>query len=594
MKVNRTLLHLTLLVGALFAASVHAQCDDHFTAISHIQGSSDTSPLRGSTVTTRGVVTAVVYPDSKAAGIVLRDLQPAPAGTSDSVFIADAQAASIYQVGQSLQVSGRVDELNKLTSLTDISDIKLCDDHNAGQPAQAVALQLPVANHSEWERLEGQLVQLTQPLIVNGSYQLGRYGQLILADKRLMIANNIMVPGAEAMALNKQQQLHMLVLDDGNYAQNPNPLRVAGRDITAASTIRVGDTLTGVEGVLLQNDKGYFLLPTKTPHYQATNPRPANPQAKPARALRIASFNVLNYFNGALQTPSFPTKRGANSAAELARQQAKTVAALSALDADVIGLLEVENNGYQQRGALASLTSALNKVSKQPYRFIITREQPGNDNIKVALLYRPASVSVEGRAALLLQPPFDKGSRAPLAQSFRHLASDTLVTVSINHFKSKGGCPSDASSKDANQADGQGCWNALRTQAAAALSQWLATQPTGVSTNKQIILGDFNAYRMEDPIRMFEQHNWQYLTTESGLHYSYVYNGRTGALDHALASPALAKQLTQMQHWAINADEPTVLDYNLEYKTPAQQKSLYAPTPYRSSDHDPLLATFEF
>ena len=335
-------------------------------------------------------------------------------------------------------------------------------------------------------------------------------------------------------------------------------------------------------------------MPTKTAQYQATNPRPASPQLKPARALRVASFNVLNFFNGASQTPAFPTKRGASNAQELARQQAKTIAALAALDADVIGLLEVENNGYHSQGALANLTAALNTVSKQPYRFIITSEKPGNDQIKVALLYRPATVSVEGHAAMLLQAPFDKGSRPPLAQSFRHLASNELVTVSINHFKSKGGCPKDKSLPDANQGDGQGCWNALRTKAAAALSSWLAGQPTGVKTDKQIILGDFNAYRMEDPIRMLEQHNWQYLAAADGLQYSYVFDGRTGSLDHALASPALAAKLSQMQHWPINADEPTVLDYNMEYKSARQQQSLYAPTPYRSSDHDPLLATFEF
>ena len=591
MKLKSLFLHLTLLLSATYPATASAECSDNYTSIAQIQGAGDSSPLRGSKVTTRGVVTAVVYPNSKAAGILLRDINSAETAASDSVFIADEQAAGIYQAGQQLQISGKVDELAKLTSLTDITDIKLCD----GQATvAAVAVSLPVTKFSDWEAREGQLLKFTQPLIVNGSYQLGRFGQIIVADKRLMIANNIMAPGPDATALNKQQQLHMLVVDDGNIAQNPDPLIVAGREISADSTIRIGDTLTGVEGVLLQNDKGYFLVPTKTAQYQATNPRPASPQPKPARALRVASFNVLNFFNGASQTPAFPTKRGANTAQELARQQAKTIAALAALDADVIGLLEVENNGYQSQGALASLTTALNTVSKQPYRFIITSEKPGNDHIKVALLYRPATVSVEGHAAMLLQAPFDKGSRPPLAQSFRHLASNELVTVSINHFKSKGSCPKDSSHPDANRGDGQGCWNALRTKAAAALSSWLAGQPTGVKTDKQIILGDFNAYRMEDPIRMLEQHNWQYLTAADGVQYSYVFDGRTGSLDHALASPALAAKLSQMQHWPINADEPTVLDYNMEYKSARQQQSLYAPTPYRSSDHDPLLATFEF
>jgi predicted extracellular nuclease len=115
-----------------------------------------------------------------------------------------------------------------------------------------------------------------------------------------------------------------------------------------------------------------------------------------------------------------------------------------------------------------------------------------------------------------------------------------------------------------------------------------------VTTDKQIILGDLNAYRMEDPIQALQQQNWQYLQAADGLHYSYVFRGRTGSLDHALASPALAKQLSSMQHWAINADEPVIMDYNTEFKKPSQKQLLFAPSPYRSSDHDPLLATFVF
>ena len=269
-------------------------------------------------------------------------------------------------------------------------------------------------------------------------------------------------------------------------------------------------------------------------------------------------------------------------------------ARLAALDADVIGLLEVENNGYSTKGALAQLTAALNKGASKPYRFIITTEQPGSDAIKVALLYRPSSVNVEGKAAMLLAKPFDWGSRPPLAQSFRHLASNELVTVSINHFKSKGSCPKDAADVNAEQNDGQACWNTLRTQSAKALSDWLHSQPTGVTTDKQIILGDLNAYRMEAPLQYLEQNGWQHLAPKDAVHSSFVYRGRSGTLDHALASPQLKAKLQQFQHWGINADEPAVLDYNTEFKSKAQQQSLYAPDPFRSSDHDPVLIDFKF
>jgi len=585
-------LPLTLLSALLCSQPVAASCDAEYTHIAAIQGSGDSSPLLAQQLSTQGVVTAVVYPGSQAAGIMLRATTAGSAAAAASLFIADREAAAIYRPGQLLQVSGTVAEINQLTSLAQITDIKLCEGSAVVAP---LTLRLPLAAEQNWEQLEGALLRFEQTLTVNDTYGLGRYGEVTLADTRLMTATELLAPGKEAAALSAiQQQRHMLVLDDGSAQQNPDPVRFGETLLTAANTLRIGDSVSRLEGVLLQDERGYRLLPTKAPHFAATNPRPATPQAKPAKALRIASFNVLNYFNGSGQHPAFPTRRGASSAAELARQQAKTVSALAALDADIIGLLEVENNGYSQQGALANLTAALNKLAAKPYRFIITTEQPGSDAIKVALLYRPSAVSVEGKAAMLLAKPFDWGSRPPLAQSFRHLASGELVTVSINHFKSKGSCPKDAADKNADQGDGQACWNALRVTSAKALSDWLASQPTGVASDKQLILGDLNAYRLEDPVTTLEQRNWHYLSAAEGSQYSYVYRGRTGSLDHALASPALAAQLHSMQHWAINADEPVLLDYNVEFKSDSLQQQLYAPTPYRSSDHDPLIATFQF
>ena len=71
----------------------------------------------------------------------------------------------------------------------------------------------------------------------------------------------------------------------------------------------------------------------------------------------------------------------------------------------------------------------------------------------------------------------------------------------------------------------------------------------------------------------------------TGQQYSYVYRGQSGSLDHALATPALAKNVTGVAAWHINADEPHFLDYNQEYNPQA----LYQADPFRSSDHDPVL-----
>ena len=70
--------------------------------------------------------------------------------------------------------------------------------------------------------------------------------------------------------------------------------------------------------------------------------------------------------------------------------------------------------------------------------------------------------------------------------------------------------------------------------------------------------------------------------------YSYAFDGQWGSLDHALANASLRSQVTSARDWFINADEPTVLDYNTNFKSPGQVLSLYAPDRFRMSDHNPL------
>ena len=133
----------------------------------------DSSPLAGQQLTTRGVVTAVVYPDSKAAGIVLRATEPGNSAASSSLFIAHAEAATTYQPGQLLQISGTVAEINQLTSLTNVSRISDCGRSSNIRP---FTLKLPLPAGQSWEQLEGAWLRFEQPLTVNDTYSLGRYG----------------------------------------------------------------------------------------------------------------------------------------------------------------------------------------------------------------------------------------------------------------------------------------------------------------------------------------------------------------------------------------------------------------------------------
>jgi uncharacterized protein len=321
--------------------------------------------------------------------------------------------------------------------------------------------------------------------------------------------------------------------------------------------------------------------------------------------LRVASFNVLNYFNGDGIGGGFPTARGADTPAEFARQQAKIVAAMVGLNADVMGLLEIENDGFGPTSAIQSLVNALNAATAPgTYAFINPGVGPiGGDQITVGMIYKPSAVTPVGAAAILdssfVDPDGGGGfnsavQRPSVAQTFMVNATGAVFTPVINHLKSKGSSAGGVGDNDAF--DGQGFSNGTRTRAADTLMDWLATDPTGSADPDFLILGDLNAYAMEDPLGKIRigadnvagtADDFVSLVDATG--YSFSFDGQFGSLDHALASSNLRGQVVGAADWHINADEPTVLDYNVEFKSAAQQLSLFAPDAYRASDHDPIL-----
>lgn len=568
-------------------------CEQASHTIAQVQGSGEVSRLLSQHVTIQGVVLGQVYSDGPMPGLMLQSLKSDndPA-TAEGIFVVVAEPTQ-YQAGQLLVVSGTVAEIDQLTSLIDAQVLGECGT----KAIKPFVVQLPLDANLSWEAYEGMWLRFEQPLTVADTFTLGRYGEILLADTRLMVPTQVVEPGEKAQRLAEQQNRQAILLDDGFWQQNPDPLPYPNTGLTAQSSLRVGDQVLNVEGIVHQDERGYRLLPTQQPSFVNANPRPNKPLATGENELRIASYNVLNFFTGHGQEKPFPTRRGARTPEELARQQAKLVQALVALDADIIGLLELENNGYNTGSAIATLLAAVNQQSSEPYEMVVTAETPGSDAIKVGIFYRGSRVSAIGKAATQTAAPFTRLHRPPVAQSFRHLASGTEFTFAVNHFKSKGSCPRSGAADytaQKDQGDGQACWNAARVEAATALQQWLQTQPTGITTAHSVVVGDFNAYRMEDPIRYFEKQGWQYLSDGKQQSYSFVFRGRSGSLDHMLASPSLAAKLTDFQHWPINADEPVLLDYGLRFKPAGQLTQLYEASPYRSSDHDPILATFSF
>ncbi|MBN1313846.1 MAG: ExeM/NucH family extracellular endonuclease, partial [Anaerolineales bacterium] len=311
--------------------------------------------------------------------------------------------------------------------------------------------------------------------------------------------------------------------------------------------------------------------------------------------LKVASFNVLNYFNGDGQGGGFPTSRGARTLEEFNRQRTKIITAVLAIDANVIGLMEIENDGYDQYSAIQDLVNGLNAVAGAgTYAFIDPGVAViGTDEIAVGMIYQPGSVTPVGAAAILddtFDPTYrDDYNRPALAQTFEENATGEMFTAVVNHLKSKGSA-CDAIG-DPDTGDGQGNCNLTRTHAMTVEISWLATDPTGSGDTDIIMLGDMNAYAMEDPIEAARDAGYTDLHQKYvGLEdYSYIFDGFSGYLDHALTNDSLTTQVTGATTWHINADEPTVLDYDMQHNPP----ELYSPDAYRASDHDPVIVGFD-
>ncbi|GLY13173.1 hypothetical protein Kisp01_01890 [Kineosporia sp. NBRC 101677] len=603
---------LTALTGLSLLTAGSAQaaaCTGEATKIGAIQGSGATAAITGA-VTVRGVVVG----DNEGAAPTLRGFFVQDGGdkdkaTSDGIFVFASSGADQVKAGDEVQVTGTAAEYQGQTQIT-AGTVDVCA---SGQKVKATDVKLPLKAADDLERYEGMLVSLPQRLTVTEHYLLGRFGQVTVSSGgRLQQPTNV-YPAADPRSaqLQARNDLNQLIIDDATNAQNPDPIVFGrgGKPLSAENTLRTGDTVKNATGVLTYTWGGNSASPNAwrlrpvgalngEAKFRADNDRPRN--NKVSGDLTVASSNVLNYFNtftGCTYGVGGATTdcRGAENATELQRQTAKEVAALKSLDADVVGLMEVENDGYAAGSAIADLTEALNAATKPgTYAYVDVdaatgvTNAAGDDAIKVGLLYKPAAVTP---VKTLVQQD-ETFERHPVSVTFAQKKGGARVSVVVNHFKSKG-CDG-ATGANTDQNDGQSCFNARRTEQAKALAGWIdGTVVPAAGDQDVLIIGDLNSYAQEDPILLLTSKANGYtdmVRAKSGKDaYSYVFDGQSGSLDTALASSSLRSQVKDVEDVHINADEPSVLDYNTNFKSAGQIASLYAPDRFRTSDHDPVL-----
>ncbi|MDE0351247.1 MAG: ExeM/NucH family extracellular endonuclease [bacterium] len=591
--------------------------------ISQIQGSGATVAITGP-VMVEATVTSLFERDDLLTGFFLQeedvdgDGDPA---TSEGIFVyCSAACPAGLAVGDRVTVVGVAGEFAGASQINaSTGSVAIRSSGNDLPTATTLSLPAPGSTRAEgtFENVEGMIVTFSGKLVVSEYYWLARYGQLVLTEGRrpYQFTHRHTPSVAGYSAFLADLATRRIILDDGSSDQNDATFPPQGEDeaypyptggLSTANHFRGGDSISGLGGVMHWAVDAWRIQPVPERFgytFTADNPRPAAPADVGGR-LKVAGFNVLNYFTTIDDgTPRCGPAgdigcRGAHSVAELGRQRDKIVAAMVAIDADVFGVVELENNAS---ASLADLVAGLNATAGPDEFAYVDTGIIGSDVIKVGLIYRTVSVTPAGPHAIIdssVDAGFvDTKNRPGLIQTFEEVTSGERFTVAVNHLKSKGSSCEELGDPDLR--DGQGNCNGIRTAAAEALARYLATDPTAGGDPDILIIGDLNAYAREDPVRALEAAGYtdlirRFVGTDA---YGYLFDGQLGYLDYALASPSMLRQVTGVAGWYINADEPPLLDYNDDVQDPGERgyerKSTVLPTyeanAFRSSDHDPVI-----
>lgn len=667
---------------APFACTVDG-AEPTFTSIQAIQGEGATSPLiDGFPFITEeehyvtGVVSAVTTGLTK--GFYLQALEnDGNANTSEGLFIHTDFADTELQPGDVVCVKGKVQEYYSNTQLS--SDAQSYTKTGTSDASLVTELVLEEGEtlRDALERYEGMQVELTaaSELFVtrNFSYDYDSRRNNMMLSHEAPLFKPTQVHAADsddAKALAAKNASNRIIVESDGYAPRgqipyyPDFAKDEDQNGSSEHHIRLGSRVEGLHGVVNYSYNEYRLIATNevTNTNFVTSGEGFDVARKDAPSitdsdLRVASFNVLNYFTSVADSGNQnPTgqNRGAKTNEEFLIQQAKIVAAMNKMDADIIGLMEVENNGFGDGSAIQNLVDALNAEiddSKDHFSYVEIEaadkhqeEFLGSDAIMVAILYRADSVTPKEAAQVIItpeqhiaentitrkegaegNPAYDKYQRHSLLQTFTVKETGEDLSIVVNHFKSKGSeCIEEwiAGVEDSEPADLQGNCNNFRVSAAHAVGEALKDVKGDI-----LVMGDLNAYGMEDPLltltdysattnsygreiytaaytsvgggkvnpeRTKIEQGYGYINLNTLLHgadtFSYTYSGELGNLDHALANSSLAEKVVAIEDWHINALESNLFEYSSKYTGDMPKYT----DVYSASDHDPVLIAIDY
>lgn len=411
--------------------------------------------------------------------------------------------------------------------------------------------QTPVVfNGESLEPYMDQQVMFNQTLYVCGRSGNQYGGNLYLSYERLRQPEEVAIEGTAAFdsAVAKCENGVLSAYCTGAYFNN----------------VRTGSTITNMVATVAGD---HFVRLYEAPSI-SQSPRPTHRPDVGDATLIVCGANLQYY------CPDWEGTYGAGSDEEFALQHLKTVKALVNIDADIYALTELQQGSI----SLETLVNGMNAfTSPGRYAYVRDNDTVTSNYIKVGFVYRTDKV----RPVLILGHPYAPKSSAFLnqindlkreeVQAFDEIATGERFILCMNHFKSKSG--GDSTNFH---------YNADRVENAEYLIHFLNNELVNDYYDDAdiLIMGDLNCSTMEEPIRVLEAAGYEnQLTRFSPDEYSYTFDNQVQYLDHALASPSLAAQITGTAPYHINADESYLLHYNYSGDT----------SMYRYSDHDPII-----
>lgn len=508
--------------------------------------------------------------------------------TSDGVFVSTSTPIDSSMIGQKVCVKGVIEESYGQTQILPTDGKWEVMEEDAGAPTAVTMTRIPADGddfRKTLERHEGMLVRLPEDMdpstpnvkedmrvsrTFSTDFDSNNYrSNMVLSYKRPnMQPNQEHIAGsAESLAKAAENRNYRVYLESDKKAPSGDiPYYPGFKSNPAENYVRINDSVIGLEGLVAYSYGEFRIIPTNEVDgtnfkFEHNTDRESSPTLDDTTtydkfAVRIATQNVLNFFNspygGAENTHG--DNRGAESAFEFERQKTKIVEAIYGLNADIVGLMEIENNGFGDFSAITELVNAVNekyyedKYSKKHYKTSVQNkyvfvgfdsdgntvldefDSVGSDAITSGLLYRPSKVTLE--FSKVIPMPSQKApmitdengaaiinGKGEVRESGKNYQRNTVaatflihntgkkLTLSVNHLKSKGSTcwedwqgwqnwdKFDPSEDDVKNDDYQGNCENFRVAAAAHLGEQM--QKMG---GDQVILGDMNSYAMEDPM----------------------------------------------------------------------------------------------